>query len=531
MRLLAAVSLAIFVIAPCGTANAIELEKLFMPGEVIEGHKELEDDCKQCHVRLQETTQTRLCLDCHESTDEDITAKRGFHGLNKKAGGSECRVCHTEHKGRDANIIWLDKDRFNHKLTDFELRGKHQQTECVNCHKPEKKYREAPSTCISCHKDDDVHKDKLGKECQDCHTPLSWSNKEFDHDKTDFKLKDSHAKVACGNCHVDNRYKDIPKTCIACHAVKDVHQNRFGKRCEDCHKPGEWDKTSFDHKRDTTYVLKGKHRLQSCKTCHLDRKNKRIDKKKQPRNCYNCHRLDDVHQRANGKKCQNCHDVQGWRETNFDHDNKTKFTLRGAHKKVGCQTCHLNDVTNRDIDTACYSCHQPDDIHNEQQGKVCNDCHNETSWIKKVRFDHDLSEFPLIGQHAAIGCESCHLSAEFKTVESDCGNCHKSQDVHKAALGDDCSRCHNPNGWLIWRFDHSETDFDLKGAHEDLHCHQCHVKPPQASSSASQCIDCHRGDDIHNSGFGDNCGDCHEQDDFSTINMRAMSSFKRKTTE
>ncbi len=524
MRLLVVVSIFILMITSGGSVNAFDLEKLFMPGDVIEGHKKLEGECKQCHVRLRDTTQTRLCLDCHELIAEDIVSKRGFHGINKKAGGSECKVCHTEHKGRDAKIIWLDKDRFNHKLTDFVLRGKHLQTECVDCHEAEEKYREASTTCVSCHKDDDIHKDKLGEKCQNCHTPLTWSDKKFDHDKTDFKLKDSHSKVSCGSCHVDNKYKKTPKSCIACHAVKDVHQNRFGKRCADCHKTSEWNKTSFDHKRDTSYSLKGKHRLQICKACHVDRKAKRIDKKKKPRNCYSCHRLDDVHQQSNGKKCQKCHNVQSWRESNFDHDDKTRFPLRGAHQKVSCRACHLDDATDKDIDTACYACHQPEDIHNKQQGKVCNDCHNETSWITKVRFDHDLSDFPLIGQHAATGCENCHLSSEFKSVESDCNSCHESHDVHKAALGDDCSECHNANGWMIWQFDHSNTDFDIRGAHEDLHCHQCH-KPLRANHSTSQCIDCHRGDDIHNGGFGDNCVDCHKQDDFSTIDMRSMSSF------
>ena len=63
-----------------------EFEKLFMPGDVIQGHEELEEDCKNCHVRLRDTTQTKLCLDCHESTAKDISSKRGFHASSIRRG-------------------------------------------------------------------------------------------------------------------------------------------------------------------------------------------------------------------------------------------------------------------------------------------------------------------------------------------------------------------------------------------------------------------------------------------------------------
>ena len=242
-----------------------------MPGDVIQGHEELEEDCKNCHVRLRDTTQTKLCLDCHESTAKDISSKRGFHGKFDKAR-SNCKACHTEHKGRDANIIWLDKDRFNHDLTNFVLRGKHSQSACSDCHESGDKHRDAKRACVSCHKDDDVHNNKLGKKCHQCHSPEAWSKKKFDHDKTDFRLTGKHAKASCASCHIENKFKDTPKKCLSCHALKDVHQNRFGSRCGDCHKTSQWDKTSFDHERDTRYALKGKHRKQQCKKLSREKK-------------------------------------------------------------------------------------------------------------------------------------------------------------------------------------------------------------------------------------------------------------------
>ena len=528
MRLL--LSLTLLMLVPGATAFAFEFEKLFMPGDVITGHEKFEEDCQNCHVRLRDTTQTILCLDCHETIAKDITRKRGFHGKFDKAR-SNCIACHSDHKGRDASIIRLDKDRFNHDLTNFKLRGKHRQAGCVDCHEAGAKYRNAKRTCVGCHKDEDVHENKLGEKCHQCHSTNSWAEKKFDHDETEFKLSGTHATIGCASCHIENKFKSTLKQCLSCHAIKDVHQKRFGSQCEACHTSEQWDKTSFDHDRDTRYVLEGKHRWLTCKSCHVNRKKgSRIEASLKPRSCYSCHRLDDVHQQTNGKGCGQCHNNNGWLETEFDHDRKTDFALLGAHRKLRCQACHLDEKSDKNIDTSCYSCHRLDDSHNKQEGKHCDDCHNETSWVRGVRFDHDLSDFPLVGQHAAIGCESCHLSSEFKNVKTDCNSCHAAADIHRTALGENCAQCHNPNDWLIWIFDHSKTEFEVGGAHKNLHCHQCHKKPLLAEGSAGDCIDCHRGDDIHNGAFGNNCGRCHKQDEFSSVDMRSMNTFKNQST-
>lgn len=106
-----------------------------MPGEVIEGHKKYESDCSNCHVLFSKGGQNKLCLDCHKKVNKDIKKKRGFHGKEKSIGISTCKSCHTEHKGRKADIVKLEKEIFNHNKTDFVIRGKHKATECTECHK------------------------------------------------------------------------------------------------------------------------------------------------------------------------------------------------------------------------------------------------------------------------------------------------------------------------------------------------------------------------------------------------------------
>lgn len=506
------------------TAHALDAEKLFMPGKLILGHMEYESDCKHCHVRLRDTTQNQLCMDCHEEIGDDVSTKKGFHGRNRLVLSSECKACHADHKGRDAQIIWLDRDGFDHRETDFSLRGRHRGVKCGECHSEDEKYRDAESKCIACHKDDDVHKTQLGKDCGKCHNPNGWSSEQFDHDKTEFPLRNSHTKVACDLCHVEKSFKKTPTECVQCHALKDVHRKRFGRQCEDCHSEKKWSETRFKHNRDTKFRLLGKHRSVSCHACHAPTRETSLKNKRKPRSCYECHRLDDVHKGGNGRKCASCHGEESWLESKFDHDRKTDFPLRGAHRDAGCQACHEEGSDPDKTDSDCYSCHKNKDAHFGQEGKQCDKCHNESTWwLKDVRFDHELSEFPLIGQHAVAGCESCHLTSAFKDAGSNCIDCHRSDDAHELTLGRACQRCHNPNDWLIWDFDHDETDFRLSGAHEELHCDRCHFRPFETGGSRpSLCIDCHYQDDIHRGNFDNDCGKCHNLRDFSAIDMQSI---------
>ncbi len=507
---------------------AFDFEKLFMPGEVIAGHQKYELDCKHCHSRGRETSQRKLCLDCHEDTAADVNEKKGYHGIDPTASSAECKLCHTDHKGRKAQIIWLDKDRFDHANTDFELRGRHLETGCNKCHEDGKKYFEAPGKCVDCHKEDDVHKEKLGDKCETCHNEKGWSSDQFDHDKTDFKLKDSHREVACDLCHFEQKYKDTPKECISCHAIKDIHKQRFGEKCESCHKETKWDESKFKHDRDTNYKIKGAHIKVNCHSCHAETY-KIKGKKRKSRNCYACHKLDDVHAEKNGQKCNDCHNEQNWLKTQFDHAKETKFPLRGAHETASCQACHQVASKDQKLETDCYSCHHHEDAHDEQQGKHCDRCHNESSWwLRDVRYDHDLSDFPLIGQHAVVGCESCHPNSKFKDAKGECNDCHRDDDVHEQSLGEDCKFCHNPNDWLIWTFDHDETDFKLEGAHEDQHCAACHYRPRLTKpESPRECSQCHNRDDIHAGNFGSDCGACHGQENFRDIKADGLRKAAR----
>lgn len=415
-------------------------EKLVTPGDVVEAHAKYEKTCGSCHEPFSKKSQRRLCLDCHKVVAEDISKKAGFHGKRPEIATVECKTCHTDHKGRSFDIVQFDRETFNHRFTDFELKGAHKTiARCGGCHAKGEKYRSAPHDCIGCHKSDDAHNGALGKECASCHSEESWKKqKTFDHSKTKFPLIGAHSKAQCVTCHIGERYKDLPRKCIDCHRSQDAHKGRFGEKCETCHGSTEW------------------------------------------------------------------------KSIQFDHAKSTKFPLNGAHKSAKCSACHVGDLYADKLPTTCVACHKENDPHKGQLGTRCESCHNEVSWRQKVSFDHDVTRFPLIGLHAAVPCEECHRSQAFRETPSRCASCHKDTH-HEGKLGPECQRCHNPNGWSLWQFNHDrDTKYPLTGAHANLQCQACHTQPTNAAVTApTACHGCHSDDDAHRGTFGRSCEKCH----------------------
>lgn len=513
MRSAAASLLALLVALP---ATAIDLERIMMPGEVIAGHEDLEADCGKCHQRFDREAQVLLCLDCHDKVADDRSSARGFHGKRSTTREAACAVCHTEHRGRDADILGLDRETFDHGFTDFPLEGAHAALVCGQCHQAGVPFRETASACVDCHAEVEPHEGRLGTECEQCHDTRVWPHVRFDHGPTGFELEGRHEKAACASCHPAERWKDTPSECVTCHRSDDSHRGTFGASCGDCHTPAGWKSRGFDHDRDTDFPLRGAHRSAACQTCHQQ------DPRKEelPLDCYGCHRADDDHRGANGTDCGACHENASWSKVHFDHDRDTKFPLRGEHRSTRCEACHAGPPREVTTESACLACHESDDVHRGQQGKDCGLCHDPTGWLR-ARFDHDITRFPLLGLHAVAACEQCHVTQAFRDAETDCVSCHRGDDAHGAALGESCQLCHNPNDWRVWEFDHGlRTRFPLEGSHEGLACDACHVRPAPPGGMRSDCRSCHERDDIHRGGLGDGCGRCHETTQWTEVRVR-----------
>jgi hypothetical protein len=273
---------------------------------------------------------------------------------------------------------------------------------------------------------------------------------------------------------------------------------------------------TFDH-RATKFPLAGKHAQTRCDACHTQN----VFHTTTGTSCVSCHRPDDVHRGRYGDSCDKCHSPEGWKTVRFQHDRDTRFPLKDAHAALKCEACHREARADLKLSTSCGSCHQADDVHRGQEGDKCGRCHTAVSWKENIRFDHDLTAFPLIGVHAVAACDQCHATRTFKDAETGCVSCHAADDFHKKSLGTDCARCHNPNGWKLWTFDHdTQTGFRLEGGHQGLQCSACHRKPagdrPRLSTA---CVSCHEKEDVHSGRFGESCDRCHVAESFKKVVM------------
>ncbi len=505
--------LALGILAGSASAWSQGIESIVAPGKLIQGHVKWEGDCKQCHVKFDRQAQNGLCMDCHKEVGADVRNKTGFHGKNKP---QDCRECHTEHKGRDAKIVVLDQQQFDHTHTNYPLLGKHQKADCVKCHVAAKKYRTAAHQCIACHKKDDVHKGELGVKCENCHKESSWKEAKFDHDTARFPLTGKHVEVKCAECHKNTNYRETPRTCFGCHQKIDEqkgHKGQFGEKCDTCHGSKLWKTLHFNHDTDTKYALHGKHITIKCVECHTGKLYLPV---KLSRECYACHKKDDKHKESLGKDCASCHTEKNWKESpKFDHAT-SKFPLLGKHVKTECKECHKSAMF-KEAPKDCFVCHQKDDKHKGNLGEKCAECHSEKEWKDtQARFSHDKTKFVLRNAHAkaTVKCDACHKElSSFRKTPKECFNCHQKDDKHEGQEGKQCEKCHTDRDWKVPQFDHGLTRFPLLGKHGPLACAKCHTSP-RFKDAKTTCVACHAKDDKHKKGLGPDCGQCHNARDW-----------------
>jgi len=326
--------------------------------------------------------------------------------------------------------------------------------------------------------------------------------------------------------HVSSEVKNIK--CVKCHS------EHYGRKF----KMIRIDEKKFNHAL-TGYKLEGKHNEIDCKKCHNSKfiTNKKI--KKRPNTfigldtkCITCH--TDYHQKTlSTNDCASCHNTKSFAPaTNFDH-NLADFKLTGKHLEVDCVKCHKEEKRNgknfqnfNNISFKnCNSCHN--NPHNENINGSCKQCHTDQSFKLfkgRYRFNHDITNFILKGQHKKIDCFSCHKKStnpklvfqdKINITENNCVKCH--QDKHKGKLGSNCAKCHNENSFISPKtlkfFNHKLTDYPLEGLHKKVDCKKCHKSGRYTRPiNFLHCNNCHN--DYHKGEFDKNgiatdCKTCH----------------------
>ena len=489
----------------------VQLSGQISPGDLAEAHAHLKglSNCTKCHT-LGEKVSNEKCLDCHLDIGIRISKSRGYHASHE-VKGKGCTECHSDHHGRNFQMIRFDTDQFNHALTGYNLLEAHERVDCKTCHKRENiadpKVKSKASTylgldqkCLSCHTD--YHQGTLSSDCASCHDISTFQPaSKFNHQSSSFPLRGKHSTVDCILCHKKSVYngKEMQKfkglsfgKCTSCH--KDVHANKFGQNCTQCHSEISFHQVkgmkSFNHSR-TNYPLEGKHRTVSCAKCHKSGYSKALRHKR----CIDCHK--DYHNQqflVQGKvpDCSDCHSTLGFDRSSYtiERHNESPFQLTGAHLATPCFTCHKKSDTwsFRQIGLKCVDCHK--DAHEPNLDKkyypeaACNSCHNSKQW-SEISFDHASTGYTLEGAHERQSCRSCHFKPgemgqvvqQFSDLNSSCTNCHK--DEHQSQFGDpegtSCLRCHDYFDWSAGLFDHDQTAFPLDGKHKDVDCNKCHT--------------------------------------------------------
>ena len=207
---------------------------------------------------------------------------------------------------------------------------------------------------------------------------------------------------------------------------------------------------------------------------------------------------------STNSRCQDCHTPDGWLPARFDHD-KTGFALNGRHVDVACASCHDADFRQQ-APTSCAGCHR--DVHGQEFGAQCRGCHDERSFQPLFAVDaHRKTNFPLVGRHAAVRCEQCHIEQRergFTRVTLPCTACHAAAAARASTTTvnhrglTECRECHVPLAFSPARLPAHEVCYPIaRGAHAAVRCAECHggiagrVVAGGCDTMAVRCAECH----------------------------------------
>ena len=315
------------------------------------------------------------------------------------------------------------------------------------------------------------------------------------------KCLDCHKEIAVGIGNKRGYHYRMStvktKTCFECHS------EHAGREFQLVHWPGGVNQ--FDHSQ-TGYDLEGKHSRLKCRDCHRDsfirddlrRFGDQVNLNRTflglNHECLACH--SNEHRGQLADDCLHCHTNDSWKPApGFDH-TKSRYALTGKHKTVSCVSCHpkiqkkdsaypRSDAFARYAGLSfanCTPCHN--DAHQGNFGTTCKTCHNTSGWldIPVAQFDHTKTKFPLVGRHAGLSCEKCHVPGTKKAplTHEWCSDCHADPHAGQFARRPDggrCQSCHTVDGFVPSLFtaaSHASTRFELKGSHLAQPCFACH---------------------------------------------------------
>ena len=152
---------------------------------------------------------------------------------------------------------------------------------------------------------------------------------------------------------------------------------------------------------------------------------------------------------------------------------------------------------------------------------------------------------PLATAHARLEgrCQSCHQSFKKEAQSGLCLGCHKPvaaditarTDYHgrnRQIPGAVCSTCHTDHTGRTAHmvrleqatFNHTLTDYPLKGAHQRVACASCHRPGVKFRAASTACASCHAAKDPHKGKLGAACASCHDETSWKNVRFNHAST-------
>ncbi len=236
----------IFLLAAYGALVVWIPEVTVSPGDVIEGHEKIANDCTECHSPFRGTPAAK-CIACHEleaiglatTAGVPVAAAEGEPPFHQALIEPACVRCHSDHRGAERPGASIS---FTHELVRNDVL----------------------STCASCHgastPKDDLHR-QAGDDCGSCHGFEAWIPATFEHETLP-----AERQKACVSCHGASTPKD------------DLHR-QAGDDCGSCHGFEAWTPATFEHERH--FRFDRHHPASKCQSCHPSTLDQYT--------CYGCH--------------------------------------------------------------------------------------------------------------------------------------------------------------------------------------------------------------------------------------------------
>lgn len=267
---------------------------MISPGNLIEGHYDLNNKCLSCH-NLFTGIPNEKCISCHKIAEigkdslhkKDPGEKRFKILFHQYLSGQKCTSCHTEHKGLLPDSLF---GNFKHEMLDQTIIN-----ECSSCHnKPV----------------DTLHK-FVSAACNNCHKTNDWkSSTTFNHD-----MIQGMAKNNCTSCH---------------QKPNDTYHQLLNTNCDKCHSTSKWIPSTFDHSK---YFPLDRNHTTKCNTCHSENNFTAYT-------CYGCHehsesRMISKHSEEgiyNISKCASCHKSANEHDIQRNENNNEGLNRNDVNK-------------------------------------------------------------------------------------------------------------------------------------------------------------------------------------------------------